>query len=376
MRRIWRTVWVLGLWAPFSYAQTADSTQALQLETAGQYAQAEQAWQSLTVSSPGSAEAWAHLGLVRALRSEYAQAVPAYRKALALQPNFPGLEIDLALALFKQNEFAAAIPALLAAKQETASDSRPNLLLGMSYYATAQYSEAIPYLRIAVGLYRQNSGLRLALAQSCLWTEQYSCVLDQYKEILQLDPNSAQADMLAGEAEDGMNNPDGAIAQFRAAEQASPTTPNVHFGLGYLLWKQQQLPQAEQEFKQELAIDPNHEQALAYLGDVELKNDENAAAEQDLRRALQQKDAVALAYLDMGILESAQNQDQKAEADLKHAIALAPNDVTAHWRLARLYQHMGRQADANAESAKVSQLHRSKDEKLANKIAAVSAPKP
>ena len=62
-----------------------------------------------------------------------------------------------------------------------------------------------------------------------------------------------------------------AIAEFQAALKVAPQEPNVHFGLGYLYWKSHQYDEAKSEFESELLIDPNHPQALAYLGDIEMK---------------------------------------------------------------------------------------------------------
>ena len=83
----------------------------------------------------------------------------------------------------------------------------------------------------------ENLPFRLSLAQSCLRTKQYQCVLDVYREILTLNAESAEADMLAGEAYDELKNDAGAIAEFQAAVKADPKTPDVHFGYGYLLWR-------------------------------------------------------------------------------------------------------------------------------------------
>ena len=44
-----------------------------------------------------------------------------------------------------------------------------------------------------------------------------------------------------GEALDGLGKTPEAIAEFEAAAKISPNEPNVHFGLGYLYWKSQQL---------------------------------------------------------------------------------------------------------------------------------------
>ena len=349
-------------------APAAAMHHALALEQQGNYAQAADLLQSLTHTTPRDAQAWAHLGLDRALGGNYAEAVPAYRKALALVPNLPGLQIDLGLALFNQAHFQEAIPALLAAAAEAPADNRPKLLLGMSYYGTAQYPRAIPYLRLAVVASPGNLGIQTALAQSCLWAAQYPCALEQYKDILQENPDSAQAYMIAGEALDGQNDTVGAIAQFRAGEKAAPNTPELHFGLGYQLSKSNQLDEAEREFQLELALDPNHVQALTYLADMALKKGDQPTAQAYLSRAVAHGEGVALTYLDLGILDAAANRNPEAEADLKRSIALAPDQIDAHWRLSRLSQLMGNKAQADAELSKVRQLHASKDEVLAHKL--------
>jgi tetratricopeptide (TPR) repeat protein len=208
------------------------------------------------------------------------------------------------------------------------------------------------------------------LAQSCLWSAHYDCTLEQYRQILALSPESAQADMLAGEALDGMNDTSGAIAQFQAAAKASPNEPNVHFGLGYLLWKQRLYDAAQSEFKLELANDPNHAQALAYLGDIEIKQNENAAAQPLLEKAVQQRGAPRIGYVDLGIIYAAQKHDGDAVQAFQRAIEMDPAQVDAHWRLARLYASLGRQDEAKAEFAKANDLHKQQDEPLAKKIAA------
>ena len=95
----------------------------------------------------------------------------------------------------------------------------------------------------------RNLELLLALAHSYLWSKQYQNVLDTYRAILLVDAESAEADMLAGEALDEMKDALGAIQQFRAAVQADPKMPDVHFGLGYLLWTQKQYTEAAPDRK-------------------------------------------------------------------------------------------------------------------------------
>jgi tetratricopeptide (TPR) repeat protein len=357
---------------PAAFAQQNPSTskqEALQDERQGANADAGEIWRRITIQDPLDAEAWSHLGLVLALQEKYADAVPAYRHALQLNPKLPGVQLDLGLALFKQEHFTEAILAFKAAEKEAPTDTKPRLLLGMSYYGAAQYAEAVPYFQLAVKTSPENLQLRTTLAQSCLWSRQYPCVLEQYKQILQIDPQSAQADMLAGEASDGLGDTAQAIADFRDAEKVSPDAPDLHFGLGYLLWKQHQYPDARTEFEQEIHSSPNHAQALTYLGDIAIKDGDSAHAREYLERAIAQPGpAIRLAYMDLGILNASQSRNQEAESDFLRAIQIGPNEPDAHWRLAHLYQSMGRKADATAELAKVSQLHQEKDQGLVQRM--------
>jgi predicted Zn-dependent protease len=148
------------------HSETAQMQQALEYEKQGAYPEAEKTWKEITIGNPRDSEAWAHLGLVRALEGKNSDAVVAYREAIQLHSHLPGLQIDLGLALFKQQKFKDAVPALQAAIAESPNDVKPKLLLAMSYYGLGQYSDAVPYLTVAVNSSPENLQLRMTLAQS------------------------------------------------------------------------------------------------------------------------------------------------------------------------------------------------------------------
>ncbi|MGA8529515.1 MAG: tetratricopeptide repeat protein [Acidobacteriaceae bacterium] len=354
-------------------AQTATPAQAEALAQQGRLEESAQAWEAVVVAHPRDARALANLGLVRAREGQYAQAAEAYRKALAIQ-KMPGVELDLGLAEFKQGHLKEAIAPFEAALREQPGSLQARTLLGMTYYGTAQYAEAIPYLRAAVEKSPDNEELHGVLAQSCLYAKQYQCTLEAYRQILTLNPNSAQAHMLAGEAWDGMHEPERATAEFEAAEKVAPNEPNVHFGLGYLYWKQHRYADAEREFELELKNEPDYEQALAYLGDAEMRLEKTAAAEATLEKAVQVPAAIRLAWLDLGIVLAGEGKNEAAVADMRRAIAMDPGEVDAHWRLARLYQAMGQKEEARSEFAKAASLHQKADESLVQKMTPEAKP--
>ena len=345
---------------------------AIALEQQGKIAEAEAAWRTFLKAQPASAEAYAHLGFLEARQERYGQAVPLYRKALSLDPAMPGLRMNLGLALFKGGELKEAISTfehLLKSQTPSSPEAqRLKTLIGMAHYGLQDYGAAVPYLKQATAGEPQNLPFRLMLAHSCLAAKQYQCVLDVYHEILMLNAESAEADMLAGEALDEMQDHAGATQQFRAAVKANPKEPNVHFGLGYLLWTQGQYEQATQEFQAELANVPDHLQALMYLADTNIKMDHLDIAVPLLKKAIRLDPGVVMAHLDLGIVHSKAGDWNDAMRELKLAAKLNPENVNVHWQLAKVYQAIGRNQEANAEFEKTKTLTQAADDSVFRKI--------
>jgi tetratricopeptide (TPR) repeat protein len=241
--------------------------------------------------------------------------------------------------------------------------------MGMAHYGLGEFSEAAGYLKKAAAADPQNLQLRLALAHSCLWSKQYQCVLDTDHEILTLNAESAEADMLAGEALDEMKDFEGAIQQFRAAVKAGPNVPDVHFGLGYLLWSHRRYQESVTQFQAELANNPDHAQALAHLGDAEMQLQHSELSLPLFLKAVAKDPRLELAHLDLGILYSDGGRKDEALRELLLAEKLDPGDVSVHWQLARIYKAMGRREAAKAEYDKAASIHKTADEDLYKKIA-------
>ncbi len=368
---------VLAMASLHGTAQQPSSSQrdtAFLLEQQGQVAEAEGAWRSILKTQPGDAEAYAHLGLLEARQEHYKEAIPQYRKALAINPAMPGLRLNLGLALFKDGQLNEAIqtflPLLKSQSPSSPDAQRLTALIGIAQYGTGNYSAAVPYLKTAAASDPQNLQFRLLLAHSCLSTRQFQCVLDTYHEILALNAESAEADMLAGEAEDEMRNHAAAIEQFRAAVKADPKEPNVHFGLGYLLWTQNQFEEAAQQFQAELANVPGHAEALAFLADSDMQLNRAPEAMPLIQKAIKIDPSVPRAHLDLGILYADSGRRDDAIREFKTAARLSPEDPNPHWRLARLYQAMGNKSAANLEFQKTSNLHKAENETIMSKLKA------
>lgn len=357
-------VLVAACGAARTLSQPNPAQQAVTLEKEGRYAEAEKTWEAVSKRYPKSAEPLAHMGLIEARQEHYPEAIAYYRKAMALNPAMPALRLNLGLAYFKAGDYQHAIDALSPLFKADPTDQRLAILLGMAHYGLAQYSAASPFLQQASERDPQNLTLLLTLAHSCLLSNQYQCVLDAYHRIISLNSESAEADMLVGEALDEMKDTNGAIREFRAAIAANAKEPNVHFGLGYLLWTQGQYPDAAHEFQAELDNDPHHTQATLYLADSYVQMNHMANAQPLLEGLSRTDPGNAMTRVDLGIVYADADRKEDAVGEFQTAIKLAPNNVNAHYRLGRLYRSMGQTAQAKAEFDKAGSLNKAEDERL------------
>ena len=350
-------------------AQVASPEQASKLEQQGNFAAAATVWHNVLREHPGDALAYAHLGLDEARQQHYSQAIQNYRHALAISPRMGGLKTDLALSYFKLGQFDHAIPLLKEQLDKQPGNQQLTILLGMAHYGAQEYAKAVPYLKAAAAHEPQSAAIRLPLAQACLWARQFECVLATYKQILALNANSAEADMLAGEAYSAKGDTPAAVRQFQAAVRANPREPEVHFGLGYLLWTERKFNAAATEFRAELSNSPQDGQSLAYLGDSLMHLGKQAEALQALRHAVALKSSLELAHLDLGIIDAAKGDKSAAVDQFRTAVSIDPKDADPRWRLARLYQSMGREKEAQAEFAQVRKMKQKSVEDLYMKMA-------
>ena len=95
-----------------------------------------------------------------------------------------------------------------------------------------------------------------------------------------------------------------------------------------------------------------------------------------LERAEKGDTSLSLAHLDLGIVLTDAGQLDEAVRELKEASRLDPNEVDAHWRLARIYRTRGDVQAANEELAKTEQLKKAEHEDLFRKMANGRPPAP
>ena len=95
-----------------------------------------------------------------------------------------------------------------------------------------------------------------------------------------------------------------------------------------------------------------------------------------LKKAVQLKNDVRVAYSDLGAIFLERKQYQDAMTALQRAVELDPAQPDAHFRLGRLYQAMENTDAAQKEFARVRERHEKEDEDVAAKMSGAPPPLP
>lgn len=354
-----------------TWAQQDDASQsrlsALAMEQKGQNGEAETLWSAILGADPRNVEALAHMGLLEARQEHYGAAIDFYRRAMATDASYPGLEMNLGLALFKAGQFPDAVRTFASEIRKHPGDQRLTILLGMAHYGMKDYLVAIPYLQRALQHDERNSTLHTALARSCMLSKQYQCVLDEQTALLALHSESADVDLLTGEALQELDRPEEAIRELKTALQSNPNEPNLHFALGLLLWSISRYSEAANEFQLDLQNNSDDARGHIYLADCLLREKQTAKALGELNKVAASHDSQPLMHLDLGIIYMDSGRMDDALRELEIASDSDPDNAELHRRIAKLYQSMGKKVEANNEfesASRMSQTHPSLQEML------------
>jgi tetratricopeptide (TPR) repeat protein len=184
-----------------------------------------------------------------------------------------------------------------------------------------------------------------------------------YLQLYRSDPNSYRLHELMGDLESAKGDDAKAMEEYRAAIALRPSSPNLHYSLGHLLWKNLRVPEARVELEAELTLNPRHQGALTDVADTYLLEHQPTKALPYLQKALPLDSGNPDLHRDLGTAYSQLRDYRKAEKQFKIAIS-ADHDGSVHYKLGKVYQALGEKEKAAREFALSTSLNRESHDKL------------
>ena len=252
--------------------------------------------------------------------------------------------------------------------------------------------EAIEALRAAIQLQPDfiEAHFSLGVLLARLGGEQYGVALDEFIEVLRLDPKHADARINLSNLFEQGGNLEAALAQIQEALRVSGGTAELHtllgekqvrarryseairsfhnalkldarssaahYGLGMALRSLGRLSEARSEFEATLDLDAGDPYAHYQLGRLLAQDGEVQEAMSHLRESIRLKPTLSEAWAELGGLHRRLNKPEEAEQAFRKALESSPDQERACYALAQLLQTEGKNAEAKEFFERVEQI--------------------
>jgi tetratricopeptide (TPR) repeat protein len=264
------------------------------------------------------------------------------------QPRPSGVEARLGKAYYQRRSFQQAIAHFKIALEQNPGDLESAQLLGLSFYSVGDVLEAIPLLeKIRVRIPEAQSDTLYLLGVCYLKTQQPDKARAAFAQMFSAAPDSAMAHLMLAKMMVRQKLEDRSVPEIQKALELDPRLPMAHFLLGEIFLYQTNPQRALEEFKKELEINPTVWLVYWRLGDAYARLEKYDQAEKALKQSIWLNETFTGSYVLLGQIELKKNDWELAAGFLERALKLDPQNYLAHYSLARAYQQLGRNDEAN-----------------------------
>lgn len=272
--------------------------------------------------SPQDATAWRRLAGYCLKTGQGAKAIEVAKRGLATDTS-ADLHSYLGQAYLQQKDFPHAVAELSIARDLNPYSEDAHFRLAQAYLVQLDYSHAIEVLQNARKTFDKSAQIELALGVAYYGERKFPDAMDQFLRTIKIDPDVAQPyvflDRMLDHAGDRLPEITNLVATFETRNPKSP--------LAYLL----------------------HAKALiAQLPPSGYPNEATTAFAL-LEKSISLREDNWDAHYQMGILLERKKDYTAAATHLERSIALNSTESAVHFRLARVYDRLGRQPDAQKE---------------------------
>src|SRR3984885_7706342 len=341
-----------------AHAQSADVTaefaRATQAMREGRLDEAGAGFAAVVTESPGFAEAYFNLGLVRQEQGQYDDAIPSFHKALTLQPRLHGANLFLGITEFRLNHLDKAGSAVQKETVAYPKDANAWMWLGVVRLAQERAEEAADALDRADQLKPNAQDILYHRGRAHLLVSKNS-----YAEMFKIDPHSWRVHRVLAQANAEADRHVDAIAEYEVAIKLAPTQPGLHEELGSEYRNANKIPEAEAAFQRELEIDPQNVLARYKLGAIAVEQGDGAKGKELMEAAQREKPGLAHMDYNLGRAEMLLGNDAAAAGHFEQTVS---SDTTAEvveqawYQLGTIYRRQHRMDEARTAMATFQKL--------------------
>lgn len=295
---------------------------------------------------PDWTEGWFYLGLLEYSANDFPSAIDALNHLLLLQPGAPPALALRGLSEFETAAYDDSLRDLEQAVQKGAANEPHNEQIIRYHYAqllarASRFQDAVLQYKFFASHHIDDPDLLLGLGLAGLRSTTLPKDVPAGGREIYEAAGSAGYVFLSGDSF-------GADTMFSQLFARYPTTPNLHFFYGVLLYMNGPDLSVDQ-FRSEVDLAPGNPDAHAILAYVLMFVGRFAEAGSEAELALAQAPGMELAQIALGRSLAEKGDAKQAAEVLNQVLQGDPNNLEAHMALAAMYSRAGRKEDAYHE---------------------------
>jgi len=216
------------------------------------------------------------------------------------------------------------------------------VLMAVSRAQTVYWKDSLSLWRHTLACTAENYVAYNSYANALMSQGQLEEAIQNYKRVIELKPNYAEAYIKLGSALTTQGKLEEAIQNHRRALELKPNYPELHVNLGITLAAQGNLPQAIEHYERALQLKPDFPQAHLDLGSALAGQGNLPQAIEHYQRALQLEPDFPQAHLNLGNSLAAQGKLAQAIEHYERALQLEPDFPQAHFSLGNSLAEQGK----------------------------------
>ena len=209
---------------------------ALALGQLGRHAEKRAALEEAVALKPGLYQARNDLGLAYLAEGRLAEAREAFGKALELNPDFAEAANNLGFLLAQQGHSADAIALFRRAVALRPDYARAHLNHGLVLADQERFAEAEERIRKALSLAPDDAQIRISLGIALARQGRSAEAIETFRALADAQPDSAEAHLNLGIALADRYDLEGALASFSQAVRLSPGSAAARYNKGRALY--------------------------------------------------------------------------------------------------------------------------------------------